>query len=164
MVFTISNVREATPNPTRLLFDAILEDDVEALKIALRSGANINDRDEARMPALHRAVFRHHEMFDAVLAAKPDLNALDSMGRTALCYAVALLDRLAERNCMALIAAGADLSITDEDGLTAGDVALICKEMRLVKAIEARLAVDLQQQLEGDTSPAISPSRRQGRL
>lgn len=144
--------------PRQRMFDAIQKDDVKELDIALRSGANVNDRNDAGYTSLHLASRRSPFVFNRVLANFPDLNALDPHGNTALHWAcsTAHIEKTFTKNAHALIDAGADLSFRNIDGATALDDVRANNCQPLILAIEARQAEDLRQQLERNTAQATA--------
>jgi ankyrin repeat protein len=137
--------------PRQRMFDAIHNDDARELDIALRSGANVDDCNDEGIPALHLASRRSGAVFNKVLAASPNLNALDSDGCTAL-HCAAYFGYT--ENAKALLHAGVDYSVRSELWGTAHDVAIASGCPSIVCAIEARQAEDLRQQLDRNTAPA----------
>lgn len=145
------------PKPARTrMFDAIRTDNDNELHNALKAGANIDDRNDAGYPALHLATRRSTAIFNTVLAAGPDLNAIDQGGNTALHWAAGSRFGSYIENGQALIDAGADLSVRNVVGANALEHARGAGCEPLVRAIEARQAEDLRQQLERNT--ALAPS------
>jgi ankyrin repeat protein len=138
--------------PRQRMFDAIHNDDARELDIALRSGANVDDCNDEGIPALHLASRRSGAVFNKVLAAASNLNAQDtSYGCTALhCAAFSGYTE----NAKALLHAGADYSVRSKFGETAHDIAIAIGCPSIARAIEARQAEDLRQQLERNTAPA----------
>ncbi len=137
--------------PRERMFDAIQKGNVKELQVALRAGANINDRNQGGYPALHQASRRSAEVFAVVLEAKPDLNSVDHNGNTALHWA-ATCGYI--ENAHALLNAGADYSVHNEFGETARDDAVANGCPSIIRAIEARQAEDLRQQFERNTASA----------
>jgi ankyrin repeat protein len=85
----------------------------------LQDGADIHERDNDGMTALHWAVVAHHpEAVKALLAAGADVNAVDHFGYTPLLYA-ATIDFGDSETVTTLLKAGADPNIKDKKGGTA---------------------------------------------
>lgn len=145
------NMRMPKP-PRQRMFDAVRTGNVDGLRRALASGANIRDRDDDGRTALHVATFMNHRsmaIFNTVLAAKPDLDIKDNRGHTALHLAAG--SGLTDKG-MALIEAGASIDAVTPTGATPHDYAFAASCEPLMRAIEARQAEDLRQQLERNTA------------
>jgi ankyrin repeat protein len=140
--------------PRQRMFDAISTNNDNELQNALRAGANINDRSDAGFPTLNVATRCSTAVFKTVMAAGPDLNAIDQGGNTALHWAAGSRFGSYIENGQALIDAGADLSVRNVVGANALEHARAAGCEQLVRAIEARQAEDLRQQLERNTGPA----------
>lgn len=76
-------------NDNKALFDAITEGNMDALQKAVKSGLNVNGRDEAGQTALMVAIISgKRDLAKAVLRAKGDLNLQNSNGNTPLMLAI----------------------------------------------------------------------------
>lgn len=158
--------------PRQRMFDAVKSDNVQELRLAIADGAKVNDRDDEGWSVLHQATISKRKfkirpgviqgrgtllvrsndadgVFQELIQQGADLNAKDGRGNTPL--------HLAAGNGLvdvgrALIEAGADLSVSNANGATAHDYALAASCEPLMRAIEARQAEDLRQQLERNTA------------
>jgi len=102
--------------PTSPLFVAATFPDPAILQALLQGGADIRERDQDGMTALHWAVVAHHpDLVKTLLAAGADVNAVDRFGYTPLLYA-ATIDFGDSETATMLLQAGADPNIKDKDG------------------------------------------------
>ena len=102
----------------RALLLAASSNDVEGMKRALKSGANINSTTPclaADTPLMCAAMQGHVEAVRFLIANKADLNRTNWSGTTALMYSALLCPE----NAIQLVKAGADVNIKDFDGRTA---------------------------------------------
>jgi ankyrin repeat protein len=105
--------------PTSPLFQAVGFGDPGVIQALLKGGANIHERDDDGMTALHWAVLAHHpEAVKALLDGGADVNAVDHFGYTPLLYA-ATVDFGDSAIVTTLLKARADPSIKDKKGETA---------------------------------------------
>jgi len=105
--------------PFSPLFTAVGFGDPAIIQALLQGGADIHERDNDGMTALHWAVVAHHpEAVKALLAAGADVNAVDHFGYTPLLYA-ATIDFGDSQTATTLLMAGADPNIKDKKGATA---------------------------------------------
>ena len=102
--------------PSSPLFAAVGFGDPAVIQALLKGGANVHEKDNDGMTALHWAVVAHHpEAVKALLAAGADVNAVDHFGYTPLHYA-ATIDFGDSATATALLQAGADPNIKDKKG------------------------------------------------
>lgn len=105
--------------PTSPLFEAVGFGDPAMIKALLAGGADVQEKDQDGMTALHWAVVANHaEAAQALLAGGADVNAVDRFGYTPLLYAATIDFGDAETET-ALLRAGADPNIKDKKGKTA---------------------------------------------
>ena len=105
--------------PTSPLLDAVQLGDAAVVKLLLAGGANLREKDDDGMTALHWAVVAHRvDVARALLAAGADVNAVDRFGYTPLQYA-ATIDFGDADTAKVLLGAGADSNIKDKQGKTA---------------------------------------------
>jgi ankyrin repeat protein len=103
------------------LFDAIRKDDVKAVEVMLKAGADPNSRDDLDATALMHATLYASERCMKLLVDKgADVNATAKGGSTALMWATAEPTKV-----RFLLAHGADRSAKNKMGLTALDLALV---------------------------------------
>ncbi len=115
----------ATENAPYIQYETIktilLNNDIEAIKKLINSGANINIIDGSRNTVLNYApFFRRLEIAKELIASGADVNAKNIVGYTPLMGAAhcTYLEMVKE-----LIMAGADVNSTDENGEKALDIA-----------------------------------------
>lgn len=104
------------PAPPRTIsqaefFGAALNGNLDVVKQAIRAGADVNQRDEARRTVLHLAAFNGHTyIVDHLVEAGAVVDARDQLNRTALMFAAtgASVDTLS-----VLLAAGANVNLKD---------------------------------------------------
>jgi len=119
---TITNVSTsgviALELPSDPLVKAVMEDDLQAVQLALLSRANVNARDKATHDsALERAVSNgNREILQVLLWAKADVNARDNDGQTAL---MMIGEDTSSEIVWDLINAGAKINLRDNEGDTA---------------------------------------------
>jgi ankyrin repeat protein len=105
--------------PSSPLLTAVGFGDPAVIQALLKGGANIREKDNDGMTALHWAVVAHHpEALKVLLAAGADVNAVDHFGYTPLHYA-ATIDFGDSATATALLQAGADPNIKDKKGKSA---------------------------------------------
>jgi len=104
--------------PTHPLVKAAMQDDLEALNVALAAEPDPNVRDkESHTTALEYAVRNaNREMVQVLLGAKVDVNAKDEDGQTVL---MMLNDKVTSEIVWDLVNAGAKVNLRDKDGDTA---------------------------------------------
>jgi len=101
------------------LFTGLGVGDPGVIQALLKGGANLNEKDQDGMTALHWAVLSHRpEAVEELLAAGADVNAVDHFGYTPLLYA-ATVDFGDSAIATALLKAGADPNVKDKEGKTA---------------------------------------------
>lgn len=158
--------------PRQRMFDAVKSDNVQELRLAIADGAKVNERDDEGWSVLHLATVSKRKfkirpgliqgrgtllvrgnaadgVFQELIERGADLNARDGRGNTPMHLAAGsgLVDV-----GRALIEAGADLSVRNENGATPHDYAYAASCEPLMRAIEARQAEALRQQLERNTA------------
>jgi len=102
--------------PNDALRVAASANDIEGMKQALASGADINSTTfDGKTPLILAAFLGHLESVRFLIAQKAVINHRDSTGETALIYAVVAEPEIASE----LIKAGADVNVKDNDGRTA---------------------------------------------
>jgi len=94
----------------------------EVAECLLKASADVNARNKSLQTPLHKAAYEGHTEAVTVLLAVTDVhvNAANELGMTALHWAAA---RERVQVCEQLLAAGADMDLTDENGNTACNVA-----------------------------------------
>lgn len=104
--------------PRTALVSAAFKDDLQAVKVLIASGAEVNVLDkEVDKTALMEAVSNgNQEMVQALLAAGAQVNGRNSGGRTAL---TELSDRTTPETIWALVSAGAKVNRRDNFGYSA---------------------------------------------
>jgi len=117
------------------LVKAVMDDDLQAVQLALLNTANANARDKAtRHSALERAISNgNREILQVLLWAKADVNSRDSDGQTPL---MMIGEDTTSEMIWDLINAGAKVNLRDHEG----DTALIsAAEVDNVEALKALL-------------------------
>ena len=100
----------------RNLFEAIFDEDINAVRKLIREGANVNGKNSGGRTPLHEAVRDGlTDIVNVLIDNGADVNATNSFGGTALHYAVRF-----EHNDIVriLIEAGADVNVADNKGVT----------------------------------------------
>lgn len=107
-------------NPNFCLWAAIYNRDLEAIRLLIASGANIEDRAVDESPFLGAVKWSHFESAEELLRLGADPNFQDASGMTALHY---MLKKGADKaHFAALITHGARGDIPNADGATAADI------------------------------------------
>jgi ankyrin repeat protein len=113
-------------NGQNALHVAAKQQSPEKATILLSRGAAIHAKDSRGRTALHLAVETRHaeiRMIRLLLGYGADVNSQDNRMRTPLHYATDLLRGRTRREiCQVLMSKGADRSLKDLDGFTAGDL------------------------------------------
>jgi len=105
--------------PTSPLFAAVGFGDPAVIQVLLEGGADIHEKDQDSMTALHWAVLAHHAAaVKVLLSGGADVNAVDRFGYTPLLYA-ATIDFGDAQTATTLLEAGADPNAKDKEGKTA---------------------------------------------
>jgi len=121
--------------PSDPLVKAAMQDDLEALTVAIAAAPDPNVRDkDAHTTALEYAVRNgNREMVQILLGAKVDVNAKEEHGQTVL---MMMSDKVTSELVWDLVNAGAKVNLRDKDG----DTALISTaEVSNVEALKALL-------------------------
>lgn len=117
-VLCLPGYSEPTPEQivewTKLLYEAVKNDDVEWVKLCINHGAYVNARVGGGSTVLMSA--NSKDVADVLIKAGADVNAKDTNGLTALIFTTSH-DRKAIAEL--LIKAGADVNAKTNDGLTA---------------------------------------------
>ncbi len=113
-------------------FDMCMEGNTDGVIKALRSGANVNARDNDGMTALMQAAGTNAESVKILLKAKADPNAKDDEGATALIWSAR---EGYPETVIALLNAGADVKARDKNGKRAVDYAREIKDFKGSKAL-----------------------------
>jgi ankyrin repeat protein len=105
--------------PTSPLIQAVVQGDPGVVAALIGAGADVNEKDQDGMAALHWAVVAHRvDVLKVLLARGAGVNVLDRFGYTPLHYA-ATIDFGDADTATALLAAGADSSVKNKEGKTA---------------------------------------------
>lgn len=120
--------------PNYCLWAAAFNNDLDAIRLLVRHGANLNDAFEDETPFLSAIKTSHFRSAEELLKLGADVNYRDSKGMTALHY---MLKKSSDRKHFAmLIAHGARGDIKNKDGITAAEL------MRKKKAPQFRAMAD----------------------
>lgn len=105
----------------------------EAVEFLLRHGANIH-KDSPEGPVLLAAAYKgYNDLLTLLLPYKPDINAANELGTTALMYAVM---RGNEEMVMLLLKSGANKAAQEKSGRTALYYAQLSGHEKLVKCLK----------------------------
>lgn len=118
LLFTSLSVFSQQVSPNNALTCAAATNDVEGMKRALESGADINSAPSGsggKSPLMQATFFGQLDAVQFLIEKKADVNHRDAAGSTALIYAAGFHPEIAA----ALIKAGADVDIKNYDGFTA---------------------------------------------
>ncbi len=100
-----------------LFSDVIYQDDTEAFKSMIESGADVNLQNKYGWTLLHIAIRRdRREVVEYLLANDADINRADAVGWTPLMESI--MDNMTDL-CGYLVAQGADKSVANQRGATA---------------------------------------------
>lgn len=137
--------------PHLQLWDAVISNNLEALRTALKQGADVNALDtrlrvaggNGRRALNHAALGNHPEMIKALLDAGADINLANRSGFTPLMHAA---ERGSTEAATILIKSGANLSAKSQRGQTALEIAEFLKHEDTAaiirKAISAKIDRD----------------------
>jgi uncharacterized protein len=107
-------------NPNYCLWAASFVENVEAIRLLVRHGADVNDPSGEESPFLFAIKWSHFKSAEELLKLGADVNYQDPKGMTALHY---MLKKGSDRKYFAmLIAHGARSDIENKDGLTAAEL------------------------------------------
>lgn len=118
-----SGAMPAPPPPPEVenLLDAAKYGDLEAVEDFVAVGKDVNETDDLGRTPLHFAVaYDHTEIVQELLANKADVNKIDTKNNTPLHYSAGY-GRLDSMTLM--LDAGADVSVQNDTGKTAADLA-----------------------------------------
>ncbi len=100
-----------------LFSDVVYQDDTEAFKAMIESGADINMQNKYGWTLLHIAIRRdRRDMVEYLIANGADINRPDAVGWTPLMESI--MDNMTEL-CGYLVAQGADKTVANQRGATA---------------------------------------------
>ncbi|MDE7140592.1 MAG: ankyrin repeat domain-containing protein [Treponemataceae bacterium] len=113
--------------------DYVLGNDIERVKICIKSGENVDAKDNQGITALMYAIRKgKKDMAELLIKSGANVNAKDDAGRTALMLAASNGHKdIAEL----LIKSGADVNAKDNNGLTALGGAIINKKKDVVETL-----------------------------
>ncbi len=127
-------------NPNYCLWAASFNNDLAAIRLLVRNGANINDVAEDETPFLAAIKWSHFEAAEELLKLGADPNYRDPKGMTALHY---MLKKASDKKHFAmLIGHGAKGNIPDPKGVTAAEIMRRKKDPEFRKMAE-RLAAKI---------------------
>jgi len=108
-------------NPNYCLWAAGFVENIEAIRLLVRHGANVNDRSAAEeSPFMGAIKWSHFRAAEELLKLGADVNYVDPVGMTALHY---MLKKGSDKKYFAmLIAHGARGDIKNKDGVTAAEI------------------------------------------
>ncbi|MFC1855821.1 ankyrin repeat domain-containing protein [Thermodesulfobacteriota bacterium] len=112
--------------------------DVRRIRIYIKAGATLNERDTTnKTPLINAGLYGHTEVAKMLIEAGADINAQEDNGKTALIMAAWWNNpKVAEL----LINANADLSLKDAAGMTALDRAKKKNNKPIIKMLEEAMA------------------------
>lgn len=120
---------------------AVYNNDFDKLESLLKSGIDINTRDEVqRTPLIYAAYVSNNSMLKYLIKKGANLNEVDYRGCTALIYAGYYGDLL---NVKDLIDAGADIFIRDSTNFSAYEYAKNFKFYDVAELLKAKGADDM---------------------
>ena len=107
-------------NPNYCLWAASFVENIEAIRLLVRHGANVNDPSGEEPPFLFAIKWSHFKSAEELLKVGADVNCQDSTGMTALHY---MLKKSSDQKYFAmLLAHGARGDIKNKDGFTAAEL------------------------------------------
>lgn len=113
-------VADADREGETVLLAAIRSGDEAIVRRLIQAGAKVDENRGRGAPLRVAAELGNVAIVDALLARKPDVNAVDAFGETAL---MAAARSGSEAMCATLLSAGANPSLRSRDRATAGDIA-----------------------------------------
>jgi ankyrin repeat protein len=108
---------QKTSSGRRLLHEAVPIRNIEAMRVLLRAGADVNGRDaEGKTPLIFAADYSYENLpvVKVLVEAGAEINARDSDGGTALLYAIGYPEKIDAY----LLEHGADINLASHDGST----------------------------------------------
>lgn len=147
-VLCLPGYSEPTPEQiaerTKLLIEAVKNDDVEWVKRCISNGAYVNARigigEWSWTTVLMCAISR--DVADVLIKAGADVNAKDNDGRTALMVIVSNYKERLKDVAELLIKSGADVNAKEYNGLTALSLARIYKNDDIADLLRAAGATE----------------------
>jgi len=99
-------------NPVAPLFRAIINGETGTIETMIKSGANVNARDEkGNTPLMAAAEFGSSSAVELLISGKANINEVNGLGKTALILTANYRNVM---NAAALIKAGADINVKDK--------------------------------------------------
>ena len=136
---------------------AILAGNTEIVKELLEhKGININSQDDSEANTLMTAIIKGGKIFEMIFEdSRIDVNATDKYGESALHFAVAY--ELYDATEKLLSSPEIDLSLKNQNGKTALDLAIEFKNQKIIDLIENHIA---KQTEKSSTSASLSPTNQ----
>jgi hypothetical protein len=149
--------------PYGALTDAVQTGDTSTVQRLLAQGADVNERDQAGNSVLSRAAYAGYMEIARLLVDKgANLDSRNSMGETALMFAVSSYSPNRDYMVRLLLDKGANIDIRNTSGNTAQTLAVMRSRPQLAEMIKE--TVRTRQLLAEEFARAAEAKRRDERL